>query len=738
MNLSRQHDLALTPAFYSSLVRHGSELITVLSQEGIYQYVSDSISTVLGYDTFDLLGTNVLDLVHPDDLPPMQVYLHELVSGQELQIEVDPFRFLAKDGSWHWLSCVATNMLDNPNVRGIVTNSRDVTTKMEALQQKKVSQAYYKALYFNNPDLVFTLNMYGQVESCNDAVFGITGYTRVESPETYFSEFVLPEYRQDAWGYFSKAITGHPCTFDTCIRHKQGDIRHLRLTLVPVLLEGKVQAIQCVAKDVTSEMKANLLVKQQAQNLHNILESITEAFFALDSEWRYTFGNSVYARFVGRSKDELMHRCIWEVLPWAAQSLFYQQCHAVVSTGQPASFSEYYSHLNATLRFSINPFDGGVSVTFVDITRELAAQEELSKLSLVASKTTNGVIITDKDGVIEWVNESFTAVSGYSLEEIIGRRPSEILVRPDFDPRDHTWIREQLAKGIPVRKELLGYKKCGALIWADTSISPVKNDNGNITKHVYIHTDITERKNEQEQLLKATEHLHLQNQDLQQFNYIVSHNLRAPVANLLGLSSMLQKMDRTGSRFETGLQNLERSARRLDDVINDLNKILAVRASNTDDAREQVGLRTVTGEVIQSLQYLLDQVDGRVVVNMTEDDVLWANRAYIYSIMHNLLSNAIKYKSADRNLLIEINSVRKGNGLLVSVKDNGSGMDLELVKPRLFQLYKRFHTGYEGKGIGLYLVKMQVEAIGGSIEVDSEVSKGTLFTLYFGGAAYGQ
>src|SRR5690606_34956446 len=114
------------------------------------------------------------------------------------------------------------------------------------------------------------------------------------------------------------------------------------------------------------------------------------------------------------------------------------------------------------------------------------------------------------------------------------------------------------------------------------------------------------------------------------------------------------------------------------------------------------------------------------------------NRAYVYSILHNLISNAIKYKSAHRDLLIEINSVKEESRLRISVKDNGSGMDLELVRPHLFQLYKRFHTGPDGKGLGLYLVKMQLNAIGGKVDVESKPEEGTTFTLQLEHSAYGQ
>src|SRR5690606_19205089 len=162
VNFTQPEALALTPDFYTSIVRHGSELITVINWEGNYQYVSDSVGPGLGYDPEDLLGTHVLELIHPDDVPIIGEELLKHTSGLTKQIALAPISFRPKNGDWRWLSCVSTSMLDDSHVRGIVSNSSDISSKMEALQQKKESRAYYKALFFNNPDLVFTLSISGQ------------------------------------------------------------------------------------------------------------------------------------------------------------------------------------------------------------------------------------------------------------------------------------------------------------------------------------------------------------------------------------------------------------------------------------------------------------------------------------------------------------------------------------------------------------------------------------------------
>lgn len=728
--------LALTPDFYSSIVRNGSDLTTVINWQGIYQYLSDSVTPILGYQPGQLLGCHILELIHPEDLEMVKAEMRQMSSTNTRQVSLPPFRYMAKNGDWHWLSCVATNMLDNPHVQGIVTNSRDITSKMEAVQQKKESQAYYKALFFNNPDPIITLSTTGKVLAINEAMVQATGYSRDERPNTHFTEYVVPENRVDALNAFAETLQGTPSTFEASILDSTGKKRLLKITLVPVKLDGLVHAVQCIAKDITDERDAQLLVQAHVQKQSDILESMMEGFFALDTNWNYIFGNTVFARFLNREPDSLMNRCIWEEYPCLRQSLFYTKCQQVAASGQSIQFNEYFPEIAATLRLSVTCFKNGLLVSFVDISEQVAAQDRLRKLSLVASHTTNGVFITNKTGEIEWVNEAFEQVTGYSSAEVAGKLPSQILADSSIEPREIQWIRTQLAQGIPVRKELRGYRKNGDLIWADITISPIKNHEGEVINHVYIHTDITERKLDQEHLLKATEHLYLQNQDLQQFNYIVSHNLRAPVANLIGLSATLQKVDRSGSRMEQGLRHLEDSARRLDDVISDLNKILAVRTANNTESYEWVVLPEVANAVIQSMQHLLDLAQGSVTLVMHEKDRLWANRAYVYSILHNLISNAIKYKSEQRSLDIVLTTVKNENGLTLTVTDNGSGMNMEAVRPRLFQLYKRFHTGHEGKGIGLYLVKMQVNAMGGDIDVNSSPEVGTTFTITFDKIAY--
>jgi signal transduction histidine kinase len=225
------------------------------------------------------------------------------------------------------------------------------------------------------------------------------------------------------------------------------------------------------------------------------------------------------------------------------------------------------------------------------------------------------------------------------------------------------------------------------------------------------------------------EDLYRHNQDLQQFTYLVSHNLRAPLANAMGLTQLLLVQ---GQEQETLLNHIKTSLHQLDAVLRDMNTILTVRDKDggTEQA-EQVVLATVLSQVVQDLQEPLQQAGGQIVHNLVGDLYAHGNRAYLYSIFSNLLSNSIKYRSQHRPLKVTISgSPHPERGTLLTFSDNGSGFDQEKAGADIFKLYKRFHSAPAGRGMGLYLIKAHIESMGGHVEVRSQVEVGTQFSVY--------
>jgi signal transduction histidine kinase len=230
-------------------------------------------------------------------------------------------------------------------------------------------------------------------------------------------------------------------------------------------------------------------------------------------------------------------------------------------------------------------------------------------------------------------------------------------------------------------------------------------------------------------LVKTNEELVKHNNELLQFSYTVSHNLRGPVARMIGLTRLLRHPD--AIEDQQRLQELIlKSSEELDEILKDLSLIIDIR-NDLYRIREKIYLE---GEWNKAVNLLGENVKSvyNLRVDFSEAPYIYGVRPMIQSIFYNLFSNAIKYQSPDRKLHVKVSSSVLHDGRkVIKITDNGLGIDLEHQRQNLFKLYKRFHPHVTGKGLGLYLVKSQVEALNGEIKVESEIDRGTTFTLIF-------
>ncbi|HCW06139.1 MAG TPA: hypothetical protein DGG95_02100 [Cytophagales bacterium] len=227
---------------------------------------------------------------------------------------------------------------------------------------------------------------------------------------------------------------------------------------------------------------------------------------------------------------------------------------------------------------------------------------------------------------------------------------------------------------------------------------------------------------------KRTKDLLEYTQQLEQFAFISSHNLRSPIARILGLGNLL---DITNNPVDVKLiqEKLVLSARELDGAVRDLALLLEVKKGNTASF-STVDVHHELQSVIRNLERDIQETGCRIDIDVKMIGSIYTIRPYFISIIINLLNNAIKYRDPQRPLSIQLFGKMENELAFFSVKDNGIGIDLSKHSNKLFGLYSRFHTHVDGKGIGLYLVKTQVEMMGGKIEVNSEVNQGTEFRFW--------
>ena len=218
------------------------------------------------------------------------------------------------------------------------------------------------------------------------------------------------------------------------------------------------------------------------------------------------------------------------------------------------------------------------------------------------------------------------------------------------------------------------------------------------------------------------------NNELRQFSYTISHNLRGPVASLLGLINLVDKKSlpaETGKLFD----HISSSTLQLDRIIRDLGKIIDIR-HDIFQIRQKISLQKEIDEISQILKREMEMHHVTLKTDFSACSNIYSVKPMVHSILYNLISNAIKYRSSERLPIIEIASTEDIHHYILKVKDNGIGIDLSQYRDSIFKLYKRFHHHTEGKGLGLYLVKLQAETLGGRVLVESEINRETVFTIY--------
>jgi len=373
-------------------------------------------------------------------------------------------------------------------------------------------------------------------------------------------------------------------------------------------------------------------------------------------------------------------------------------------------------------------FRQNISALLEKSSEQQTVQEKLisseQKYRSLIDHASDPIMVTDFSGNFADVNTSLCINFGYTKEELLTMNVAHLLDAEQL--REYPIRFAELAQGQHVSSIRTMIRKDGSHLEVEANVKKI-DDN-----HVMaIARDITERKAMETERVKIINDLMQRNRDLEQFAYIVSHNLRAPVTNIIGITNYLQDPDMTRTEKEEMNLGLLTSVDQLDSVIKDLNNILKVKQLEISEEKGSIKFSKLLENIKLSIAKLIEHDKVTFVTDFEAIDEMITIKSYMHSIFYNLISNSIKYKQPDIPPVIAIKSKYSENKLELIFEDNGLGIDVDKKRHQLFGLYKRFHHHTEGKGIGLYMVKTQVETLGGKISIKSEINKGTEFHIVF-------
>lgn len=370
-----------------------------------------------------------------------------------------------------------------------------------------------------------------------------------------------------------------------------------------------------------------------------------------------------------------------------------------------------------------------------DVTKQKEEEQRLRLLETVITQSKDAVMITDIDTSeneipkIIFVNSAFTDMTGYKEKEVIGKSPAMFFGKKS-DIMEYDKLKTAVQEFKACFIETIFYKKNGKEFWINFSMIPVTNKDGEFTHWVSIQRDVTEEKEQEKEREQLIRELTQNNKDLKQFSYITSHNLRAPLSNLTGLLNLIDDINIEDPELKEIITGFQKSTHLLNETINDLVKVIIIK-DNPSIQKEKVSIREVFENVFNQLSFLISVHKPILKIDLEDVSILEINKSYLESIFLNLLTNAIKYRAPIRQLKVTISTKTEDDNLIITFKDNGIGIDLDKNKDKIFGLYQRFHNYPDSKGLGLYLVKSQVESMNGTISVASTVGKGTTFTITF-------
>jgi PAS domain S-box-containing protein len=258
---------------------------------------------------------------------------------------------------------------------------------------------------------------------------------------------------------------------------------------------------------------------------------------------------------------------------------------------------------------------------------------------------------------------------------------------------------------------------------------PILDSENNVSIVIGYGIDITERTEMTEKQILLTQQLSHQNEQLNDFCNIVSHNLRGPLVNISMLIKFIQEANNEAEKKDM-IDKVEPVINSLNEIFNELVESLQVKLDNSvklekNDFHKNIKL------ICRSLEIEIEKSKAEIIINCEDAPTLRFPSKYLKSILHNLISNALKYKSLDRTPRIEIKTKRFKNNILLSVNDNGLGIDLNRHKNNVFKIGKVFHKHPSAKGFGLHMTRTQVESMNGRIWVESTPNVGSTFFIEF-------
>lgn len=749
-NLIKREDMLNTA---QQIARIGSWEFDVSEGELIW---TDEVYNIFERDkkTFKPSYEAFIELVHPDDREKVdKAYQESLESRTRYKVE---HRYIALDGS---IKHVLEQSEHTFNDKGDQIRSYGTVQDITELKQVNLELESQR----NRIESILTATELGAWEldvatgnlTINTGWAESIGYKPEELEPVNVKSWVTMVHPDDVSKFFQsfKRLSNGQvinCHCEIRMKHKNGRWLYMleKGKVIETDSEGRPKLIYGVQQDITEVKQKEIEIEKSNRRFKNLLENISDGFMVDDKDGNVVFANKRFYEIFKIDPEDINIHMSDYVHEDFAKALLNRHNRRMRGEEVEDSFEYRGKTQNGEaiwvkVRVAAVMEDGqmvGTQSILSDITeqKEREAQLlELAEFNRMIIDSTDEVFYIKEADEDDPMKQAFAYVSE-KISDIIGEPRTKLMNRSSswfefIHPDDRKQYTEHLLSVRSTGEAASIIYRCTPsaekLRWVLEYTKPHYDERSRQLELYGSLKDVTDLKEKEAHLKNLLEEVNKKNNELQQFNYIVSHNLRSPIVNALGLLGLLQDSRYGEDDHDKFMEMLAISIKKMDVMVKDLNEILETK-SLIGTRHEEVRLEDILMSIRGTLRTQIEESGTKFTIQIApEIGPVYSVKSYLESILYNLVSNALKYRASDRTPEVEVSVAPKNGEIHIQVRDNGIGMDLKKHQGDLFGLYKRFNTNTSGKGLGLHMTKAQVEALDGRIEVQSEMGKGSVFTL---------
>jgi PAS domain S-box-containing protein len=634
-------------------------------------------------------------------------------------------------------------------ITGVLVIATDVSKEVAMKQQLLESESRFRNMVQQAPVAITLTRGHDVVfESINAPLLRLMGKEKEEEVLGKKMVEVMPEVADQPLLAIIKRVVETGEAFsgsEVPVRLRIGERleqRYFNLSFTPLIEEGAITGVIHLVLDVTEQVIARKKIEDSAKELNKLANAMPQLVWIADAHGTVTFYNDRIGEFAGAKKldDGSWH---WEniLVPEDQQPTVDAWQQAVTSGSiykkehrlkmRDGSYrwhlSRAYPQKDATGKV-INWYGTGTDV-HEQKENEEALRQSQARLQAIIETTPECIKIVAPDGTLQFMNAAgLGMVEGEA--DLLGKACVYDVIAPEYRS---SWIKnhKRVSRGENLNWEfdIIGLK--GTRRRMETHAAPLLMSGK--TYQLAVTRDVTERKKAEEALEQKNAQLLRINNDLDNFVYTASHDLKAPISNIEGLlQALLRNLspETLASEKVTRISALmQDSVERFKKTIANLTEVVKLQKESSSEF-VPVNLAEVVEEVRLDLEQLIQSSGAQLLVDVEDCTTILFSQKNLRSVVYNLLSNAIKYRSPERVPQVEIRCQSTPQFHVLSVQDNGLGMEQQRIS-QLFTMFKRFHAHVEGTGIGLYMIKKMIDNAGGRIEVESQAGEGTTFRVYF-------